>query len=165
MLDLRLRIYDPEYDVVECVKCMLRNLSPIPSEDLIHLCYPSIYYDGRDAGNLLQAERYEKQAAYLPDDFQGTILDVGCAGGDWLKTVKCEERECFGYDLFKSPFKVSEIDIRHGTFSEIDFPSEFFDIINAWGVMEHVHYPSDYFRTIQRLLKPDGIFIFGYKRR
>ncbi|MBI5049682.1 MAG: class I SAM-dependent methyltransferase [Nitrospirae bacterium] len=161
--DLRFRHYEPEYSVVECLKCGHRFLSPRPTIGTISQVYPESYYAGRSASDPKQTSRYLKQAGYLPDIQGGKILDIGCAGGGWLKTLQDKGWECHGMDFIKSPYQEENIDIRHGYLPESynRFYSEsFFDVISAWGVMEHIHNPSEYFRCINWLLKDKGIFIF-----
>ena len=163
MPDLRLRRYEREYSARECLKCGHRFLSPRPTIGTISQVYPESYYAGRSASDPKQTRRYLKQAAYLLKIQGGKILDVGCAGGGWLKTLQDKGWECHGIDFINSPYQEENIDIRHGYLPEIynRFYSEsFFDVISAWGVMEHIHNPSEYFRCINRLLKDKGIFIF-----
>jgi SAM-dependent methyltransferase len=91
---------------------------------------------------------------------KGRILDVGCAGGEWLKMINDYGWECHGVDLVKSPHCQDNINIRYGYLPELDYPMSFFDVVCAWGVMEHVHEPSKYFECINWILKEGGVFIF-----
>ena len=158
--DIRLRRFDQEYTVVECAGCGHRFLSPRPSRDNISDHYPDTYYDGRSTTDPRQKKRYLIQAQYLPDVKEGRILDVGCAGGSWLKVVQNYGWECHGVDFMESPHQESGITIKHGYLPETGYPESYFDVACAWGVMEHVHEPSKYFEYINRVLKDKGLFIF-----
>ena len=80
-------------------------------------------------------------------------------GGAWLNTLE-DRWQCYGTDLFESPCKEDHIDIKTGVLPDINFGKKQFDVITAWGVMEHVYRPSEYFKTVHRLLKDNGSFIF-----
>ncbi|MBN2483463.1 MAG: class I SAM-dependent methyltransferase [Candidatus Omnitrophica bacterium] len=98
--------------------------------------------------------------SYLPQIKNGKILDIGCAGGAWLQIVKQNGWECYGVDFVESGQNQENIEIRYGYLPELSYPEEYFDVITAWGVLEHVHEPSRYFETVFRLLKKKGAFIF-----
>lgn len=160
MPDLRFREFEREYTVVECLDCGHRFLSPRPTIDSISHVYPSKYYANRDSFSQIQMTRYLKQTKFLSGIKAGRLLDVGCAGGAWLKVVQSLGWECYGTDFVKSDFMESGIDIRFGYLPDIDFKPTFFDAVSSWGAMEHVHEPSKYFKYINRILKDKGIFIF-----
>lgn len=159
MPDLRFTRYEINYTVVECLECGHRFLSPQPTIESSEFLYHSDYYASRGLTNPKQKKRYLKQAEYLPPAAKGKILDVGCAGGSWLKIAKSMDWECYGADYIRSDYAEPDIDIRFGYLPEIDFPSSFFDVITAWGVMEHIHEPSKYFKYINSRLKDGGAFI------
>jgi len=159
MPDLRFKSYAREYSVVECKQCGHRFLSPRPTIDSITLVYPEDYYAKRGPAEPRQQKRYYKQLSYLPR-IKGRILDVGCAGGGWLKIVQENGWDCYGVDFVESIYKQTGIDIRYGYLSDLGYPESFFNVVSAWGVMEHIHQPSKYFQCIHRLLKKGGKFIF-----
>lgn len=159
MPDLRFRRYDRDYQAVECVVCGHRFLNPRPTLDSLPYLYPEKYYENRSLSNTRQRERYLKQIAFLPDIKDGRILDVECAGGSWLKIVQQFGWECYGTDFIKSPFCEEGISFKYGTLTHLDYEPSFFDVITAWGAMEHVFNPSEYFAYIHGLLKKNGLFI------
>lgn len=159
MPDLRHGVYCQEYTVVQCRQCPHRYLSPRLTADTMHLAYPSDYYANRDEGNRKQVERYARQASMLPHS-PGKLLDVGCAGGAWIAYMQRLGWDCMGQDYVKSPAVKEGLDIHYGSLPEIGISPGTFDVVTAWGVMEHVPAPSEYFRTIRKLLKPGGLFLF-----
>lgn len=159
MPDLRNRIYNPEYNIIECKNCKHRYLNPRPSKSNVHLFYKGKYYSGRSSIDISQSKRYEIQAQLLPQISKGKILDIGCAGGGWLKTILKNGWDCYGQDIIDSPYREDNIDIKIGYLPEVDYESSFFDVVSAWGVLEHVHEPSLYFKKIYKILKNDGRMI------
>lgn len=157
--DLRLRRFTNEYCVVECRECGHRYLDPRPSAQSLYLHYPDSYYAGREPSDPVQSVRYKKQLEMLPGTL-GKLLDVGCATGAWLSVAKKSGWECYGTDFVEARGQMPEIDIRIGEFPNIDYQPDFFDVVTAWGVLEHVYAPSAYFSTAWRVLKPGGKFIF-----
>jgi SAM-dependent methyltransferase len=160
MPDLRLRRLSQLYSVVECITCGHRYLSPRPIKEEFSNLYPDVYYIGRSADDPKQKKRYQVQAKYLADIRTGKILDVGCAEGDWISYLKDFGWACFGTDVHEPSKRIPGVDIKTGFLPELDYPDCFFDVVTAWSVMEHVSSPSAYFKTIKRILKPGGLFIF-----
>lgn len=159
MPDIRLRNFEEEYTVVECRECGHRFLNPRPTKESAGLLYPQDYYADREPEVAHHGQRYQRQMLFLPKT-TGRILDIGCAGGAWLKVARSKGWQCFGTDFVETGYRQKDIDIRYGYLSEIDYPDNFFDVVTAWGVMEHIHEPSAYFKTIHRILKDGGQFIF-----
>ncbi|WP_419786677.1 class I SAM-dependent methyltransferase [Pseudodesulfovibrio sp.] len=159
MPDLRHKMYTPEYSVVQCRHCPHRYLSPRPTRETSHLAYPSKYYANRTVEDAKQLRRYEKQAALLPKQ-PGKLLDVGCAGGAWITYMQSLGWVCEGQDLYESPELNAATFCRVGYLPEMQYEPNSFDYVTAWGVMEHVHSPSSYFKAIHDVLKPGGTFLF-----
>lgn len=160
MPDLRLRQLDQTYAVVACRNCGHRYLSPRPVAAAFADLYRQDYYAGRGADDPKQRKRYQVQAQYLPDMEPGRLLDVGCAEGDWLRYIKSLGWQCFGSDVHVPSQPVSNIAFQAGQLPDQDYPDQFFDVVTAWSVMEHVGSPAAYFKTINRILKPGGRFLF-----
>ena len=154
--DIRLGDFEIEYPVVECLDCGHRFLSPRPSEEDMPDFYPEEYFSGRDA--LRNQRGYRRRNDSLPRD-SGRILDLGCAGGDWLASLPGEWKKT-GVDFIGASSNAADVDILVGELPELDIEDEFFDVVTAWGVMEHVGSPLEYFKKVHRVLKPDGAFVF-----
>lgn len=108
----------------------------------------------------------------------GRWLDAGCAKGFLLKIVNQHGWEPFGFDA--SPYAVEEartvcpnakIFVSDAQ-SRVPFPDNYFEVITACELIEHLLEPDRFFMEAYRLLKRDGLLfvttpnassIFGLK--
>lgn len=149
-----------EYPVVECVSCGLVYVNPRPTFEEISSFYPAGYHDGRD--DSVHRKRYADQYGYIADFEFDTVLDVGCARGDWLSYVQEKKFgvELHGVDAFSSGVINSSIHFYQCALPEAELPKAYFDLVTSWAVMEYVHTPSKYFAMVSNVLKPGGKFVF-----
>jgi len=149
-----------EYPVVECLHCGLVFINPRPSVESMNLFYPPNYFKNRDDAGFI--EKYKKQIEYVPVLNNAKVLDIGCARGNWLIYLKSNypDINCTGVDYYCDGVDSDEIRFYKKTLVDCQFQKEEFDFITAWSVLEHVHYPSEYFHEISRILKKGGKFVF-----
>jgi len=156
--DTRYFISEIEFNVVQCKRCGLAFVNPRPTCDSIDIFYPKEFYQARIVSQTTRA-RYEKEAKYLEEFEPGRILDIGCAEGGFLKILQSKGWEVYGTDYTDKGENIYNLDIRYGELDTIQYPSEYFDVITAWAVFEHLHDPMKYFREVSRILKVGGSFI------
>lgn len=149
-----------EYPVVECINCGLVYVNPRPTFDEMGQFYPVGYHDGRDDPK--HQKRYQNQYDYIKDIEASTILDIGCARGDWLNFIKDQKPGCelHGVDAFSASVNNDSIRFYKSALTAAELPRDYFDLITSWAVIEHVHTPSDYFSVVSKVLKPGGKFVF-----
>lgn len=149
-----------EFTVVECKKCGLGYLNPRPTQKTISYFYPQSYYD--DFSKDFYLRYLPRETQFLPYLTQENVLDIGCARGHFLACLKqiYPAIKTYGVDLFSGGVNFQNIQFYPSDLMTARFNSDFFDIITAWGVMEHVYSPNDYFKEIARILKKGGKFIF-----
>jgi len=101
---------------------------------------------------------------YLKDNIK--ILDIGCATGNFLfKIQKINSKiELYGVDfspkmigLAKNKFK--NIKFYNLRAEEIDFPSNYFDIITIIETFHHLQDQDLVLEKIHKILKPEGILL------
>lgn len=95
----------------------------------------------------LRARNTEK---YLSKKKWGSILDVGCGDGYFLRRCEGKFKERYGLDLMLGD-KIEK---------KLDFPDNSFDTVTMLAVIEHLDYPKDIIAEISRILKQNGSFIF-----
>lgn len=95
------------------------------------------------------------------------ILDIGCGYGYFL--MACLEKgipEVYGVDISNSAIQKTQT-LKDAKISQLDFSkekssfqSEFFDVVTAIDVIEHVEDEDFFVKEVYRVLKPGGIFFF-----
>jgi 2-polyprenyl-3-methyl-5-hydroxy-6-metoxy-1,4-benzoquinol methylase len=56
------------------------------------------------------------------------------------------------------------LDVRVGTLEQASFPSNFFDVVTLWDVLEHLHDPAESLYEIHRFLRK-WIFLCGFRTK
>ncbi|MGD8785414.1 MAG: class I SAM-dependent methyltransferase [Thioalkalispiraceae bacterium] len=96
------------------------------------------------------------------------LLDIGCNKGFILSSAAEDGCDVFGIDLvrevttpFKNSFPQYSKNIFCDKFSKVarDFADDFFEIITAIDVVEHLEDPINDLRQVFRILKKDGVFL------
>jgi ubiquinone/menaquinone biosynthesis C-methylase UbiE len=92
---------------------------------------------------------------------EGTLLDIGCGGGDMLATVEEQGIEAYGIDI--SSLAVSRAKQHSSTANlvvadaeNLPFRSKGFDFVTCLGSLEHFHNPSNAIHEIRRVLTEGG---------
>ena len=93
---------------------------------------------------------------------QGRILDVGCAGGEFLGHFLAGGWECFGVEPATIAAQVASkrgITIYRGTLQEVVLPeANYYDLVTYLDALCFSRVPMDDFGKIYRALKDDGLF-------
>lgn len=88
------------------------------------------------------------------------ILEIGCADGTFAKVLKNDGYDVYGIDISKGAIdkalklgvKAIQADIEQG----IDFPDNFFDIVIAAEIIEHLYDTDRFLEQVNRTTKGDG---------
>ena len=94
----------------------------------------------------------------------GSVCDVGCGGGYLLERMPAGHWEKWGTELGSAAVerarRVLETDrIYAGEVEALPLPENYFDLVIARGVIEHVPSPRSFLQTVAGLVKDDG-FLF-----
>lgn len=95
----------------------------------------------------------------------GTILDIGCSSGAFLRTMKGESWKLYGIEMesltAEKARAATGADIFVGDALDAPFPAGSFDVITCSDVLEHVYQPRQFLAKVLEWLKPGGIFYAG----
>lgn len=94
---------------------------------------------------------------------RGKILDVGCFCGVFLSVAAQEGWECYGIEPLVMPAIYARgrfgLNITTGTLDDSVFAPNFFDVVTAFQVFEHMLDPKRELERIYRFLKPGGLVL------
>jgi 2-polyprenyl-3-methyl-5-hydroxy-6-metoxy-1,4-benzoquinol methylase len=160
------------FPAVRCKRCGVAFLSRAPDESDLESMYGKSYFDGdfrcghsgeyfagenqMKAGNLDTLGTIEASLGK-----KGRIIEVGCAGGYFLKTASEEGWEVLGVELSSEASGFAReklgLPVHQGTLSSAGLADESFDAAFLGDVIEHIESPLDDLREVRRILKPGGI--------
>jgi ubiquinone/menaquinone biosynthesis C-methylase UbiE len=131
--------------------------------------YSKGYYESEDSvmsvdRNII-SERYRRTLDRLQElKLEGKeLLDVGCGCGEFIKLAESNGWECHGLDISPWAAQVaseqSGVSVFVGTLAEAGYPSETFDVVTAWDVIEHIIEPQAFVAEVRRILKLGGMLV------
>ena len=174
-----------EFILLECLNCGLIFTYPRPSKEEIEKWYQRADYIPHQIQNnvnnklsklklfikknknvVIIKKILDTKAIWVPDLPKGAnILELGCATGDFLLSLKDKGWNLYGVEVGKKVAQYarekSGLNIYCGYLENLKLPSNMFDAIFAWHVIEHLPKPLITLSEIHRILKPEGYFIFS----
>lgn len=161
-----------EHRMVRCDDCGFMLINPQPTDETLGQIYGGDYFVlSADDEGLRHVESLKKSTAdsyldlLLPSSsaVSGSLLEIGCGGGDFLSRAAARGLNVTGVEY--SPYacatargKLKEFDgeIIQGEISVLAGQKECFDYIVFCDVLEHVRDPRLFLQAVFDLLKPDG---------
>jgi SAM-dependent methyltransferase len=93
---------------------------------------------------------------------KGRLLDVGCSSGAFLEYAHEKGFETYGIEIREVPDAVrKKMTIFKGVLIDARFSSDYFDIVSAQAILEHLFDPAGFIREVNRILKPGGILLLS----
>jgi 2-polyprenyl-3-methyl-5-hydroxy-6-metoxy-1,4-benzoquinol methylase len=94
---------------------------------------------------------------------RGTLLDIGCFCGAFMSVAAKDGWDCYGLEPLVMPaiYARGHFDLRvvTDTLRDNTYPLEFFDVVTAFQVVEHLVDPVSEIEKIRRMLKPGGLLV------
>ena len=94
------------------------------------------------------------------------MLDIGCASGYFLDIAQKNGWQIDGIELSQDLAKQAEallnIQIYSLTLEEVNFASNYFDVVSMFDVLEHLSDPAKTLEEISRIMKPGGILVVNF---
>jgi len=92
------------------------------------------------------------------------MLDIGCADGHFLALAKERGWETFGVEISqffikKAREKLGESSVFGMPLKMAKFPSDFFDTVTMWDVLDQLLDPLEELQEIKRILKKGGVLV------
>ncbi len=153
-----------------CRHCGLaRTTPPVPPDELAHY-YPQGYYGrGKRYSSVLERlldwlYSFRGRLIEIANGLEpGRVLDVGCGRGLLLQQLRKRGWEVTGTELSEDSASyardVLRIDVRTADVIDLELPSDYFDTVILWHVLEHIPDPAALLAEVTRLLRPGGTLL------
>ena len=153
-----------------CISCGFIYMSPRPDKSFIIKFYQ--HYLPKNSDEIYKWKKmtekvFEKAANFIESNTKrkGKILDVGCGFGFFVKEMKERGWEAEGVDL--SAYAINfgrkyNLSLFKSTIWDMHYPDDYFDVITAFYLIEHLEDPLGFIKEVLRILKPGGIFLARY---
>jgi len=155
----------------KCSVCSLIYVSPILKEKNIIQLYKNSSYSnswGKILSNKIEYKFNQKKFDNLLLNIKritkakGKALDIGCAVGQFLDTLKKDGWDTYGIELNDQERKVAQKK-KHEVYDkkiELDYlPEKKFNLVSILEVLEHVYSPIDVIKSIHKILKKNGLLV------
>lgn len=162
------------FNIVECDECGFRFTNPRPEPDEIGQYYESdAYTPHQDTSQGLIDSLYrwtrlytlrskQRLIASLVADPPGRLLDFGCGTGEFLDLCQSKGWKVRGLDPDPRAQELAQqkYGLSVGDPEEIEeMPSDRFDVITLWHVLEHVPRLTATVEDLKRILSPTGTLV------
>jgi 2-polyprenyl-3-methyl-5-hydroxy-6-metoxy-1,4-benzoquinol methylase len=170
-----LRTTDQPFSMLRCGDCGLFSLSPslTPEEALGH--YPADYQPFRSMlgaqlhpwARWLERRHWQLRCRAVECFHRGgALLDVGCGAGRFLDVMRWTGRwQVAGVEVHQEAVGQCRQElglvIHQGDLSTLDLPSETWDVVTMWEVLEHLPNPIAALEAVARILKPEGVLLLS----
>lgn len=149
-----------------CRACGLTFIWPRPDGKALAIRYEDYgrrYYSlGGLRDYLLSPDHYRREVELLQRTSKGgTLLDVGCSVGGFVKAAGDLGYDAQGIDISNASVSVGRgagLRVVAGDFLLCDFPGGI-DVVAMWATLEHVSEPTRYVTRALELLRPGGILL------
>ena len=167
--DLFLENDNEQFTLVKCERCGFVYQNPRPTQSEMGQYYPTDYepYFTEDYSNWISRfvyqygieKRYRIINSIKGRTRSGRLLDIGCSTGIFLNISRRHKSyEVWGTELSEHAAKIAQerykLNVFQGTLEEANYPTNFFDVVTLWDVLEHLPDPSATLNEISRITKP-----------
>jgi 2-polyprenyl-3-methyl-5-hydroxy-6-metoxy-1,4-benzoquinol methylase len=169
----------PEFDVVRCKRCHVTFIDRVVDDNAGFTVEYAVKTDPlatRKAVDDFVKIKALLRSLGLPTRGGLRLLDVGCGIGSFLLGPQQEGWRVAGIELNAGAAtwarEKRSLDVYIGSIEErTSFPSESFDVVTMFGVIEHLAHPTDAVKECCRILRRGGILVLqtptedGFMRR
>ena len=156
--------------IVRCTnaECRMMYVNPRYPDAVILEGYEGADDQGHDTQHesrvLTFLRSLEKTCGAVAEARRCKALDVGCAGGAFVEAARR-----YGYDAtglepsrqLAASARARGLNVIQGTLDSFH-PSEKYDVVSLWDVLEHVTDPIATLKACRALLNPKGVLIVNY---
>lgn len=158
--------YGKHHPIVQCRRCGLVYANPRYSARQLTQAYQEVIdplYEEEREGRVLTFQRHLRPIEAMVGAHHGKrILDVGAYTGVFVEIAAQRGWDAYGVELSTWAATLCRergLKVFNGTLEAAQFPSDFFDVVTAWDVVEHLDAPRELLKEIYRVLKVGGIAV------
>jgi len=167
----RLHQMPGEFQIVRCDECGLERTNPRPTPETIGIYYPSDYMPYQSSITTAQNQSKVKawfrrilglSARQLPPVTPGRMLEVGCASGSYMEQMRNIGWRVDGIEFSESASSAARakgFKVQASSLEDATPPTELYDVITAWMVLEHLHEPVKALTRMRGWVKPNGYLV------
>lgn len=155
-----------------CSSCHTLYVSPRLSDACIEKLYRDEFYNEVYTRSLIPAfekrkhfigrRKYAQTISYCGRGGPGRVLDIGAGIGEVTDVFREEGWSTHVVEMNEIAVQWLRTrghdEVVHGSWSDYVTPHKY-DVIMAWGVVEHVLNPDAFLQRVHELLLPDGLFV------
>ncbi|MEP6743255.1 MAG: class I SAM-dependent methyltransferase [bacterium] len=149
-----------DFEILSCLNCKTLYTSQLPGVDNCE-DYDTYYHeDNLTAPDFISLRLDEILAEFAAYRQNGRLLDVGFGAGTLLEAARRAGWQSFGVEVSERAVKHVRgmgFEVFAGTLQEAAYPENYFDVVTASEVLEHVRDPPAVLREIARILRPGGL--------
>jgi len=164
----KLLFIEKGWQIVQCRRCGLVYANPRPSSnELIKFYQEGEYsqvgpnYLAKRESKLCRARRELRKIGRYKKG--GKLLDIGCGARFFLKEAQKRGWKVSGVDLSREMIEYAreefDLNLFAESLSQAHFPSEYFDVITMYDLLEHLEDPLGILKETKKILKPDGLLL------
>ncbi|TLD41733.1 MAG: SAM-dependent methyltransferase BT3209 [Candidatus Jettenia ecosi] len=155
------------YRMVKCKNCGLVYLKSRPDQQTLIKLYADYHQrEGKDEDvwARLMEKNFKEVSLLLNKIFpeKGKILDVGCGYGHFIEIMQGCGWFAQGVDPSSGTLyyaKKKGLNVIETSVDDSSFPYNFFDVVTAFYVLEHLPDPLSTAKKIFKMLKPGGVIV------
>jgi SAM-dependent methyltransferase len=155
------------WTIARCAHCGLCFLNPRPDAAELYADYHQrLHIEDAPTPEAVQRgiaawdDRVELISRFKPP---GRALDLGCASGFFLASLRGRGWEVMGFELAdwaaRRARELFGIQVITGDILSADLPERAFDLVTLWDVIEHVADPAAVLAKARRAARPDGLVV------
>jgi len=168
-------ILGESFEIMECANCSMRFTSPIPDNNEITNYYKSddyVSHTGKGNSIINKVYRFVQYFTLhskkeIVEKFSpkksGSILDIGCGTGKFLKTMKQFGWSINGVENNDTAREIAENNTGSIILNQIEFfeGKQKYNVITLWHSLEHLHELKQYLNKISISLNTNGVLMIA----
>ncbi len=154
-----------QFTIARCGGCGVLRTLPEMSEIELGKFYPDDYWGAAEPSEKWIASSQSEKTQFLSRCglSGGSILDVGCGSGLFLRALDPKKWDRFGVETGAASSAAERAigggHVFAGTLPELSWEDSRFDAVTFWSALEHTNEPRLNLRKARRLLKTGGTLV------